>query len=62
MAKEVCHMVVLGWYIGDSYIMGEVLLHSPHGSVEINGVEKGNFPSEAEQDNGQVLYSINLKF
>lgn len=30
--------------------------------VQINGVEKGNFPSEAEQDNGQVLYSVQLKF
>jgi len=30
--------------------------------VQINGVEKDNIPSEAEQDNGQVLYSIKLKF
>ena len=33
VAQKVCHMVMIGWYVGDCDIIGEDALHSPQGFV-----------------------------
>ena len=52
VAVHVCHLVMLGRYLGNCDIMGEDVLYSPQGSVGVNGVDVGVLTSRVREEGG----------